>query len=302
MRVRSGYPEIIACTLTWGTIGSIVSNISLPAAVIVFFRLFFGMVVVLAWFVARRRLVDLKLREYAPLLIVSGVVLGLHWVLLFEAYKRIGVVTTILIVFLGPVLWAAGAPFVLGERLRALSVAALAIAFGGIACISIPDIGRLDGAGLASAFGSAILFAVLVLAGKILTQHYEPGAIVVWQLGVAAVLVSPVLVGASAHQIARGLPLLLVLGLVHTGLLGIVFFRGVRALQTQQLGVLFYLEPASAVLYAWWWLSEKPSGLTLLGGALIVGSGIAIILGDRAAGAPGALPEPAVIGMKEFNG
>jgi drug/metabolite transporter (DMT)-like permease len=197
-----------------------------------------------------------------------------------------------LIVFIGPVLWAAAAPFFLHERLRRTSIVALAIAFGGIALISIPKVGNVDGLGLAAAFGSAVLFAVLILLGKLLTEHYEPAAIVVWQLGVAAVLLSPALAGASLHQIWRGSPLLLVLGMVYSGVLGIVFFHAVRKLPTQELGVLFYLEPASAVLYAWWWLAEKPTVLTLAGGLLIVLAGIGIIVADRTVGAPGALPEP----------
>ena len=292
MRPRAGTLEIICCTLAWGTIGSIVNRISLASSVIVFFRLAFGFVVVLGWLAVRKRLGDLRLRARPVLLIASGLVLGVHWALLFAAYKRIGVDTTILIVFIGPVLWAVAAPFFLRERLRATSLGALAVAFGGIALISIPKIGSVDGLGLAAALGSAVLFAVLILMGKLLTEHYEPAAIVVWQLGVAAVLLSPALAGASLHQIGRGLPLLLVLGMVHSGVLGIVFFHAVRALPTQELGVLFYLEPASAVLYAWWWLSEKPTALTLAGGALIVLAGIGIIVADRAVGGPGALPEP----------
>jgi len=292
MRPRAGTLEIICCTLAWGTIGSIVNRISLASSVIVFFRLAFGFVVVLGWLAVRKRLGDLRLRARPVLLIASGLVLGVHWALLFAAYKRIGVDTTILIVFIGPVLWAVAAPFFLRERLRASSLGALAVAFGGIALISIPKIGSVDGLGLAAALGSAVLFAVLILMGKLLTEHYEPAAIVVWQLGVAAVLLSPALAGASVHQIGRGLPLLLVLGMVHSGVLGIVFFHAVRALPTQELGVLFYLEPASAVLYAWWWLSEKPTALTLAGGALIVLAGIGIIVADRAVGGPGALPEP----------
>jgi len=292
MRLRAGTIEIIVCTLAWGTIGSIVDRVSLPSSVIVFFRLSLGFVVVFVWLALRGRLGDLTLRARPVILITSGIVLGVHWALLFAAYKRIGVDTTILIVFIGPVLWAVAAPFFLHERLRATSVGALAVAFAGIALISIPKVGNVDGLGLAAAFGSAILFAVLILMGKLLTEHYEPAAIVVWQLGVAAVLLSPALAGASLHQIARGLPLLLVLGMIHSGVLGIVFFHAVRALPTQELGVLFYLEPASAVLYAWWWLSEKPSALTLVGGALIVLAGIGIIVADRAIGGPGALPEP----------
>jgi drug/metabolite transporter (DMT)-like permease len=292
MRPRAGTVEIITCTLAWGTIGSIVDRISLPSSVIVFFRLFLGFIVVFAWLAVRGRLVDLRIRARPVVLIVSGVVLGVHWALLFEAYKRIGVDTTILIVFIGPVLWAVAAPFFLHERLRRTSIVALAIAFGGIALISIPKVGHVDGLGLAAAFGSAVLFAVLILLGKLLTEHYEPAAIVVWQLGVAAVLLSPALAGASLHQIGRGFPLLLLLGMVYSGVLGIVFFHAVRKLQTQELGVLFYLEPASAVLYAWWWLAEKPTALTLVGGVLIVLAGIGIIVADRTVGAPGALPEP----------
>ena len=111
MRPRAGTFEIICCTLAWGTIGSIVDRISLPSSVIVFFRLAFGFVVVCGWLAVRRRLGDLRLRSRPGLLIVSGVVLGVHWALLFAAYKRIGVDTTILIVFIGPVLWAVAAPF-----------------------------------------------------------------------------------------------------------------------------------------------------------------------------------------------
>jgi drug/metabolite transporter (DMT)-like permease len=292
MRARAGTAEIVVCTLTWGTIGSIVDRISLPSSVIVFFRLSLGFAVVFVYVAIRGRLADLRPRSRPVLLLVSGAVLGAHWALLFEGYKRIGVDSTVLIVFIGPVLWAVAAPFFLRERLHATSIVALVVAFGGIALISIPKIGTVDGVGLLAAFGSALLFAVLILMGKLLTVHYEPAAIVVWQQGVASVLLSPALIGASVHQIGRGLPLLLLLGMVHSGLLGIVFFQAVRALPTQELGVLFYLEPASAVLYAWWLLSERPAALTLIGGALVVIAGIGIIVVDRTIGGPGALPEP----------
>jgi drug/metabolite transporter (DMT)-like permease len=292
---RVGYAQIIICTLAWGTVGSIVNRITLGGPVIAFFRLFFGMIVVIAWLAMRGRLQVLRLGAHRALLIASGLVLATHWALLFEGYKRIGVDSTILIVFLGPVLWAVAAPFVLRERLRATSVAALAVAFGGIALISVPKFGNIDTVGLAAALGSAVLFAALVLIGKILTETYEPAAIVAWQQAVGAVVMSAVLAGASFEQIRRGLPLLILLGAVHSGLLGIVLFQAMKVLQAQQMGVLWYLEPASAVLYAWWLLGEHPSASTLAGGVLIVLAGIAIIVADRRSGTPGALTEPAFV-------
>jgi drug/metabolite transporter (DMT)-like permease len=293
MNVRLGYAQIIVCTVAWGTIGSIVSNITLDGPQIAFFRLILGCLVILAWVVARGRLADLRLRENGRLLLFSGLVLGAHWALLFEGYKRIGVDSAILIVFIAPVLWAVAAPFALHERLRGTSVMALAVAFAGIALISVPKIGHIDKVGLAAALGAAILFAVLVLLGKILVRTYEPSAIVVWQQAVGSIVLAPALSGISVGQVQRALPLLILLGAGFSGILGILIFNAVRALQAQQLGVLWYIEPASAVLFAWWLLGEQPSAATLIGGALIVLAGLAIIVTDRRVGT-GAYAEPIV--------
>lgn len=291
MRIRAGFPEIIGCTLAWGSIGVIVKEITLSAPVIVFFRLSLGMIVVLAWMTWRGRLAELRPRARVALLPAAGLILGAHWVTLFESFKRLDVASTILIVFLGPVLMAAAAPLVLAERLRALSIGALLLAFGGIALITVPDIAAIDAWGVASAVVSAILFAMVLLVGKLLTPHYSPSALVVWQLGIASVLVSPALIGASGDQVARAFPLLVLLGMGYTGLMGILFWRAIRALEAQQLGVMFYVEPASAVVYAWALLGEQPSWLTLAGGALVVAAGLAIIFGERTAGGSPAMPE-----------
>ena len=280
-RLRPGVTEILLCTLAWGTIGPLAKQLTLPSRVIVFFRLALGFVVVFGWLAARGELALVKPRARARLLITSGVVLAVHWAALFEAYRRLSVTTTILIVFLGPVLMAVAAPRVLGEHLRARSIVALVVAFGGIVLIAGPRIAEVDGVGLVFAFVSAALFAVLMLMGKFFIVQYEPVAITFWQLGIAAIVMSPGLVGARADQIMHAAPGLLLLGGVFSGALGIVFFRAMRALQAQELGVLFYLEPTAAVLYSWLLLAERPSATTLAGGGLIIAAGLGIILGDR---------------------
>ncbi|HKY16430.1 MAG TPA: EamA family transporter, partial [Microthrixaceae bacterium] len=40
--------------------------------------------------------------------------------------------------------------------------------------------------------------------------------------------------------------------------------------------VLLYLEPASAVLFGWWWLGEQPTVATIIGGLLIAVAGIVV--------------------------
>ena len=282
MSERTASIGFAVCTLSWGSIGVLVSDVASSSPVITFFRLGLGFAIVFAYVLVTGRLDSLRPRARRLMLPASGVILAIHWTLQFEAYTRLPVAAAILIVFVGPVLAVVFAPMVLQERLRARNVVALALAFAGIVAIALPDIDRIDGLGVLAALGSGVFFAVLALVGKILSGIYEPAAVVAWQLGTAAVLISPVLITARAAEVVGDLPELLLLGLVLTGTLGVVFFWAIRVLEAQQFSVLFYLEPASAVVYAWVLLGQTPSAWTLTGGALIVLAGVAIILGDRA--------------------
>lgn len=274
--MRPGTFEIILCALVWGTIGSVVRNVDVSSAVIVFFRLSLGALVVVAYMAVRGKARELLAVARPRVMVASGAVLAVHWTLMFEAFARLDVASAILIVFLGPVLVAVAAPRFLGERRSLAAAGALVVAFVGIVLIATPR-GDLDPIGLAAAGGSAILFAVLVLLGKTLTADNAPVVISAWQLSVASVVMSPALLGADWGDVRRAAPELMLLGFAYTGALGIVFFRGVRDLSAQTLSVLLYLEPASAVLYAWWLLGERPSLATAAGGALIVAAGLAII-------------------------
>ena len=292
MKLRAGYPELLVCTLAWGSLGVVRKNVDVSSGVAAFARLALGAIVVVAYLAVRGRLRSLRPHGRPALLVAAGVILGVHWIFELEAYERLDVAAAILIVFIGPVLAALAAPFVLGERLRPVSLGALGLAVGGIVLITVPRIERIDAQGFVAAVLSGILFAAVLLAGKKLTEVYEPATITAWQLGIGAVVVSPALAGASGGQLARAAVPLAVMGVAYTGLLGILYFRALRALEAQRFGVLSYLEPASAVLYAWVFLSETPAALTILGGLLVVLAGVTIVVTDRAVVAPASMPEP----------
>ncbi|MBI4728553.1 MAG: EamA family transporter [Acidobacteria bacterium] len=292
MRSRTGYAELVACGLVWGSVGVFVKKASASAPTIVFFRLLIGFAAIIAWFAVRRRLSALRTGPRPALLVSAGLLLAAHWAMFFEAYKRLDVAPTILIVYLGPVLVALGAPLVLGEPLERRTFVSLALSVAGIALIAVPQADRLDRAGLALAVGAGLSFAALVLVAKKLTGIYDPQAVLAWQTGVATIALSPALLSARASEIAASAPWLVTLGLVHTGAAGILYFRGLSAVKAQHVSILVYLEPATAVLYAWAFLRETPTPLTLLGGALILAAGLLVVLARPEVGAPAGLPEP----------
>ena len=300
MRSRTGYVELIVCGLVWGSIGVLVKEIDVSAPVIVFFRLSLGALSVFAWWAVRGKLSELRLGSHRGLLVAAGLILALHWVAFFEAYKRLSVATTILIVYVGPILIAAAAPAVLGEKLERRTIYALVLSIAGIVAIAVPSAGSGDAMGFAGAGVAAVSFAALVLMLKKLTPYYSAAGITVWQLGIAAVAVSPVLIGASGHQIVRAAPTLLMLGVLHTGVTGILYVSALTIVQAQQVSILVYLEPVTAVLWAWAVLNESPTLATLAGGVLIIAAGLMIVVpGLRSPVPPVAFPEPVDLNVQE---
>ena len=292
MRSRTGYVELIVCGLIWGSIGVLVKEIDVGAPVTVFFRLSIGAASVILIWAARGRLSELRIVKDRGLVLAAGLTLAFHWVAFFEAYKRLPVATTILIVYVGPVLIAAGAPAMLGERLERGTLYALGLSVAGIALIAVPSSGAGDAFGFAAAAAAALSFALLVLTLKRVSPEVPAQAIVAWQLAIAAVVVSPFLLGTSGREILRAAPTLAMLGVLHTGVAGILYVGALQIVKAQHVSILVYLEPVTAVLWAWAVLGEEPTVATLAGGLLIIAAGLLIVVPRLRAAAPAALPEP----------
>ena len=298
-RSRTGYAELGICGLVWGSIGVIVKEVTLEAPVIVFFRVSIATLAVLAFFALRGRLAELKLRDRRGLLVADGILLAVHWALFFEAYKRLSVATTILVIYVAPVLVAAFAPRFAEERIEPRTIGSLALSLAGMALIAVPAWQVKEPAGLAYAIASMLAWVALTLANKRLTRSYRPPALLAWQLGIATVAIAPVLASAPrAGDVGRALPALAALGLVHTAATGILYFRALTVVKVQHAGILAYLEPVTAVFYAWAFLGETPKPLTLAGGALVLAAGLNLVArravpgiepaGAQVAGAPPA--------------
>lgn len=278
---RAGAVQLVLLGVLWGSIGVIVRDVAVGSPAIALGRMGIGFAAVVAWHAARGRLGTLRIRGRAGWLVLDGILLAVHWALMFEAFKRLSVAAAILIVFVGPVFVAAGARPFLGERVEPRTLGALALSLGGMAIIAVPAWRVQDPAGVAFAFASAILFAALLLVGKRLTATYTPATILAWQLGVGTVAIAPVALAGDLSGLGGAMPRLATLGLVHTALAGFVYFRALAVVKAQHAGVLTYLEPATAVVYAWVFASQEPTVGTLGGGALIVAGGLWIVFTRR---------------------
>jgi len=261
--------------VVWGSIGVLVRAVALPSVAIVAARVTIGSIGlgVLIGCGADRR--GARLLGYRPALtIATGVLLAAHWAALFAALQRAPIGTVLLITYLAPVLVAIAAPSVLSEPVPLRRAVALGVAAVGCAMVVGPGARGVDASGMALAGFAALSYAALTLAAKPLAEHYGGLRLAFQQQLAAAVVLAPFALVAPWGPPRAAWGWLVVLGLVHTAAGTALFFWSLARVPATSVGLLSYLEPASAVLFGWVALAERPRAVTLVGGALILGAGL----------------------------
>ena len=227
--------------------------------------------------------------------VLSGISMGLSWIFLYEAYRRIGVGLSSVTYYCGPVIVMMLAPLVFRSRLTGRQIICFAAAFAGILMVSLPGVtgdAKVDALGLICGFASALLHALMViftmkapcitgmvnsaiqLAVSFITVALP--AVIVWLVCTAGYSAGPLApVFGSGLAIPDG-PVqwfwVLFLGIVNTGVGCWLYFSEIAALPVVTVSILGYLEPLSAVFFAVLLLGESMTVWEWAGAVLILGS------------------------------
>jgi DME family drug/metabolite transporter len=289
-----GSVVILSLAISWGIISILVREVDLPALTLVFWRVALAAAAVaLGLVVTGRR--DL-LRVPRPAVLLLGLLLAAHWATYFGAIKETSVASANLITYANPILMAFIAPWLLGERTGPVTVLCLAASVVGIGLIGVlgptSGSGAVRPLGLVLAGASAVSYAFLITCLKRWGAGTEPVRVVLWQSTVAAVVLSPFAVTVDHSALgARDWLYIGVLGVVLTGLSGLVYVSALRSVAATDAGILAYMEPVSAALLAVVLLGEQMTWAIVAGGALIVAAGVAVILASAGAEG-GSIEEP----------
>jgi len=290
-RHTAGSLIVAASALSWGVIGVIVRELPMPPLTIVGYRVLLSALSVALILVALQRWELLRPPPWPVLAL--GALLAAHWGLYFAAIKQTSVASAVLITYAGPIVIALIAPLLIGERVPPVTIVALAVSAAGITLISLSG-GSGNAAvrptGVALAVGAAISMAVLIVLLKRFTAQVDPMRVVVYLDGTATALLWPALVFPHYRLSGASVVYLVLLGVVLTGLTGILYVLALRWVAATTVGVLSYLEPVSAVILAAVLLSQRLTTAVLVGGAAIVAAGLAVVL---------ATPEPIPASVEE---
>ncbi|WP_455581975.1 DMT family transporter [Dysosmobacter sp.] len=277
LRLKSARAMLIAAMCAFGTLGPFVRNISVSSGELALYRAVMAALLLAGYLLLTGQRIEFKsVRKESVLLLVSGMAMGINWILLFEAYRYTTVSVATLSYYFAPVIVTAACPFLFHEKLTVKQVICFAMStLGLVLVINVTGMGGgTDNIGVLFGVGAAVFYAAVILLNKFIksvagiqrTFLQFASAIVILVPYVACT--SGVTLGALT---SRGWVCLLVVGLFHTGVTYCLYFSALRELPGQEAALLSYIDPLVAVLVSVLILGEQITAVQLFGGLLILG-------------------------------
>lgn len=271
---------LLVSMVIYGTIGILRRYIPLPSGMIALFRAVIGLLFLLVVIkVGRQKISVPAIRRNLKILCISGMVMGINWILLFEAYRYTSVATATLCYYMEPIFVILASAFLLKEKLTGKKKVCSFVAFVGMILVSgvlqvgISDLSELKGIFLG--LGAGLLYAAVILLNK---QLKEIGAYdkTITQLAAAAVVLLPYTLSAEEMSGAVITPLVVlmmaIVGIVHTGIAYALYFGSMGNLKAQTIALFSYVDPVVAVILSTVLLGESIGISGLAGAVLILGS------------------------------
>jgi drug/metabolite transporter (DMT)-like permease len=283
---------VAALSASFGFVSIIVAGIDLDAPVLVFYRCLFAVPAIALALLLTRRLFVLRRGRTLKAALLLGTTLGAHWFLFFETLQLSSVAFALLAAYMAPIVVALLAPVVLPERRSHIALAALVPAAGGLAIVALAggDDVHFRPLALLTGLGTALTYAALVIGTKAISARVSAAGLTFWNYTLAGLVMVPLLFSADRVVPTAGeLGYVLLLGVVFTAVSGYLYIALIRKVTAQTMGVVAYLEVVSGALLAWAVLDEALSWQVLVGGALIILGGLAVVLFEPA--------EPAAVGL-----
>jgi DME family drug/metabolite transporter len=281
-----GLGLIALAAVSWGTTGSVttllVSRASATPLLIGAARMLTGALLLLA----AARVVEGAIRPAAGeawRCLALGVCMALFQVTYFTAVTRVGIAVTALVAICSaPIMIAALATALLGERPTRRLVVALALGVGGTALLVATPVATPTAprplSGVLLALGAGLAYAFYVVIAKAAVVRTAPLRLAALTFAAAALLMAPAFVmPGAATQLALGWLGLLYLGAITTAGAYALYTAGLRYVSASAAGVASLLEPLTATLLGVLLFGERFGVAGWIGAALLL-AGLALLI------------------------
>ncbi|MEE1023656.1 MAG: EamA family transporter [Acutalibacteraceae bacterium] len=269
--------KLITAMLIFGTLSIFVRNIPLASSELALYRAILAVIVLTPYALfSKNRIIFAEIKKQIPLLCVSGIAIGVNWILLFEAYNNTTISMATLSYYFAPTVVTILCPFIFRERMRIKQIVCFCLSTIGVALIigAGTSDSKNDLVGILFGLGAALLYAFVIILNKFISDVTGLQRTFV-QFSAAAVVLLPYVALTSGFNLtslnAVGIVDLLIVGIVHTGLAYCLYLSAIKHLKGQQTAILSYIDPLVAIIVSVIVLKEQiPTLWQIVGGVLIL--------------------------------
>lgn len=271
---------ILTAIFLWSSLGIVIKLSGMPVHLLMFFSCIIS--VSLIGLILTKK----EFRQYMPKrrgilhLFVLALISLINTFSFFYAYKNTSVANAVLTHYTAPVMVAFLAPIFLKERLTVKVLIAVAVATAGLWIMlgisvsqffSLVIAGDRNTGGILAGLFSGFAYAILIIVIRILAQNFNPLVMTFFQnLIIAVLLLSFVEIPKNFGSAMWAFG---VMGVVHSTIAPILYFRGMRDVTANKTAILGYLEPVCAIILGVIFLGETVNYKTIIGGSMILFSG-----------------------------
>ncbi|MDN3490777.1 MULTISPECIES: DMT family transporter [unclassified Pseudoalteromonas] len=203
--------------------------------------------------------------------ILLGVAVGIHWVTYFAGMQLAGITVGMLAFFTYPVITVFLEPLFNKSKPKTKDIISAVVVIFGIYLL-IPNVNLGDDITLGVVTGvvSALFFALRNITHKRYFSEYGGPQTMFYQTLVASLMLCAFIEVPITKINDTDLILLLIAGVVFTAMPHSLFAASLKHLSAATAGLISCLQPLYGTILAIIILHERPSVMTLVGGALIV--------------------------------
>lgn len=257
--------------LLFGLSGLFGKLIETPALIIVSGRVIFATIFLYIVLKLKKEKIELTSQTSKKIMILQGSLLFFHWFSFFQAIKLSSVALGLLSFSSFPIFTTFMEPLFFKEKLERGKIVTAIITFIGISMV-IPlngiDIKMLSG--ISMGVFSGFSFAILAIMNKKFSNSVSGIKLTFYQCLGASFWSIPVLFLWNKVPSIKDIFLMIVLGVVFTGIAHTLFVISLKGISASTVSVTTCLEPVYGIIFAAFILGEIPSLKIILGSSIII--------------------------------
>lgn len=204
--------------------------------------------------------------------LLSGLLMAVHWVTYFYALKLSSVAVGMLAIFTFPAMTTLLEPLLTDKKLENHHLALAALVVVGVYFLAPGDFSLENEMfiGMLFGLGSALIYSLRNIMMKKQVKTLNGSVIMLWQVAVSVIVIAPLLLFSPALPSVEAIPYLLSLALVTTAVGHTLFLLSFRYFSVSSASLLSCIQPIYGILLGMLFFHEIPELTSVLGGALIL--------------------------------